>query len=91
VTVPFVHPGRFEVRLEKRGYESLAEVVELPSRFEDYPIVDLPAELLVRERRERWTGRLVPRASAPTEADVNAALERARALRARTRREAERP
>jgi hypothetical protein len=86
VDVPFVHYGRFPVRLEKAGYESLAGEVHVPSAIDGYPIVDLPYELTVRERRFEWTGRLRRLATEPTEADARAALERAKSLREETRR-----
>ena len=34
VQVPFVHYGTFEVRLEKNGYEALAEEVTVPTKIE---------------------------------------------------------
>jgi hypothetical protein len=86
VDVPFVHYGRFPVRLEKEGHESLAGEVEVPTQIDGYPVIDLPHELTVRERRFEWTGRLRPVAAKPTEADARAALERAKAMRAATRR-----
>jgi PEGA domain len=85
--VPFVHYGRFDVRLEHPGYEALAEEVVVPDQLDGYPVVDLPLELTVRQRRFTWTGRMRPLSSHPTEAEVEAALARAKAFRARTLRE----
>lgn len=87
VQVPFAHPGRFDVRLEKEGFAALATEVWVPSAFSDYPIVDLPHELTIRERRWRWTARLEPLAGDPSEAEMEEILRRARAFRDRTREE----
>jgi hypothetical protein len=86
VDVPFVHYGRFPVRLEKAGHHSLAGEIQVPSQIDGYPIVDLPSELTVRERRFEWTGRLQRLDTSPTEADARDALERAKAMREETHR-----
>jgi hypothetical protein len=87
VDVSFVHPGTWSVRLEKKGYASLAKDVGVRSQFHDYPLVDLPYELSVRRRAWRWVGRLTPLPERPSEEDLRSALERAEAFRERTRRE----
>jgi hypothetical protein len=84
VAVPFVHYGRFHVRLEKEGHASVAREVRVTGGVDAYPIVDLPMELAVRERRFRWTGRLEPLPDTRSEAEVQALLERAQALREET-------
>jgi hypothetical protein len=89
--VSFVHYGRFEVRLEREGHEALAEEVFIPSKIDGYPIVDLPFEILVRERRFRWTGTLRPLRGRPTEADMAGVLDRAKEFRERTLRETREP
>ncbi len=86
--IPFVHYGGFDVRLEKTGYNSHSEYVEIPSEIDGYPIVDLPYELLVREKGFARSFRLVPLLQSPTRADAAAALERAKAARAENEREA---
>lgn len=87
VNVPFVHPSTWNVRLEKAGYASLAEDVGVHSGIGDYPIVDLPYELLVRENRWRWVGKMTPLPARPGEPELQSALDRAREFRDRTRRE----
>jgi hypothetical protein len=84
VTVPFVHYGRTHVRLEKPGYESLATDVRVDALIDGYPVVDLPFELAVRERRFEWTGRLTRRPPA-SPAEIEDTLRRAREFRERTR------
>ena len=86
--IPFVHYGGFDLRLEKQGYASHSEYVEIPSQIDGYPIVDLPYELLVREKGFARTFRLAPLPQNPTRADAARALERARAARAESEREA---
>jgi hypothetical protein len=87
VDVPFVHPGTWSVRLEKPGYASLAQDVGVRSGIGDYPLVDLPYELAVRQRRWLWVGKMTPLPPRPGDADIQSALERAREFRERTRRE----
>jgi hypothetical protein len=89
--VPFVHYGRFEVRLEKAGYESLAADVRVPTQRDGYPFVDLPQELTVPERWFQWTGRMVPIQAEPTETDARAVYDRSLAFRDRTYREVAEP
>jgi hypothetical protein len=91
VQVPFVHPGTWTVRLEKPGYSSLAQEVAVASTFSDYPVVDLPGELLVRERRWRVVLPLSPLPPRPSPAELGTALERAHAYRERARREVAEP
>jgi len=84
VQVPFVHYGRFDVRLEREGYQGFAGELDVPSRLDGYPVVDLPLELVVRERRFHRVVDLVPVPSAPAEADLVAIRRRAEAFRAAT-------
>lgn len=85
--VPFVHPGSFAVRLEKQGYSPLAADVAVKGGFESYPVVDLPYELIVRERHWRWVGHLEALPAKPGEEGLQEVLERAREFRRRTDRE----
>jgi hypothetical protein len=87
VDVPFTHYGRFDVRLEKEGYESVATEIDLPSQIDGLPVIDLFLELVVRERRMRRVIEMRPLAGSPSEADVDAVMQRASAFRARTERE----
>ena len=91
VEVSFVHPGTWTVRVEKPGYASLGQEVGVASAFPDYPIVDLPGELLVRERRWRVVLPLTALPPQPGPAELGTALERAQAYRERARREAAQP
>jgi len=43
-SIPYVHPGRFDVRLEKAGYRSLATEVVTPTTFDAVPGPDFFAE-----------------------------------------------
>jgi len=87
VDVPFTHYGRFDVRLEKEGYRSVATELEIPTQPDGYPVVDLVLEAFAPERRFRRVVPMQPIGAAPTDADVQAALEAARALKERTQRE----
>ncbi len=81
VTIPFTWYGWWEVRLEKDGYESLATEVRLPSRADDYPVIDLVLERVARDFHARRSFRLVPLDPSPDEEDLQAVLRRAEALR----------
>lgn len=83
VTVPFVHYGRFDVRVEKPGYRSEAVEFVLPTPVDGRPLVDLPGELTVPQRRFARSVKLTPLPSRPGQAGLAAALENARALRDR--------
>lgn len=87
IAVPFVHYGRFHVRLEKEGYRALAEEIVLPNRIDGYPVVDLPYELTVRNRQFQRTFDLEPMSRAPVESEVEEIRRRADAFRERTARE----
>ncbi len=87
VEVPFTHYGRFDVRVEKKGYESVGTELNVPSRIDGFPIIDFFIEMVVRERRFRRVVKLRPLQGTPTEADVEAVVRRAQAFRARTERE----
>jgi hypothetical protein len=84
VQVPFVHYGRFDVRLEREGYQGYAGELHVPSQIDGYPIVDLPLELMVRERRFHRSVDLVPLPPKPEEADLVEIRRRAEAFRAAT-------
>ncbi|MCB9828377.1 MAG: PEGA domain-containing protein [Planctomycetes bacterium] len=83
VTIPFTWYGWWEVRLEMEGYQSLATEVEVKSRPDGYPIIDLPLERITPDYHVRRTLRLVPLDQEPEEADLKAVLDRAEALRDR--------
>ncbi len=85
VDVAFVHYGRFDVRLEKDGYESVATELHVATEIDGYPIIDLPLEMLRAQRSYRRVVALRPSPPSPTEADVQAVLARAKALKERTR------
>lgn len=87
VEVPFTHYGRFDVRLEKAGYESVATEIHVPTEIDGYPVIDFFLELFRRERRFRRMVSMRPLAGTPTEADVQAVMQRAEAFRERTQRE----
>ena len=91
VEVPFVHPGTWTVRLELPGYASVSQEVAVASTFHDFPVVDLPGELVVRDRRWRVVLPLRPLPARPSPDDLAGALERAHAYRERARREAAEP
>lgn len=91
VTVPFVHPGTWNVRMEKPGFASLAQDVGVASGFADLPVVDLPFELLVPGRQWRWTGRLEPLPPTPDAAGLEEVLDRARGFREQTYRAVDEP
>jgi hypothetical protein len=85
--VAYVHDGLFTLRLEKDGYESVVDEVRTRTEIDAVPGIDFFAENFGR-RRERVTTRrydLVPlKSTPPTDAELKAAIERARAFRART-------
>lgn len=91
VSVEFTHPGAFHVRLEKAGYASLAQDVTVPSRLADYPVLDLPGEIVGGHQRVTRTLRLEPLPAAPSPADLGQTRERANQFRDRARREVQEP
>jgi hypothetical protein len=87
VDVPFVHPGTWSVRLEKKGYASVAQDVGVRSTMADAPLFDLPGELTVRNRRWHFVHKLTPLPARPTESDLAEALQRAQDFRVRAHKE----
>jgi len=87
VDVAFTHYGRTDVRVEKDGYESVATELNVPSELDGYPVIDLLLEMLRPRQVVKRVVPLKPLSAEPTEADALAALQRARGLRERTRRE----
>jgi hypothetical protein len=87
VEVPFTHYGRFDVRLEKEGYRSVATELVVPTELDGYPLIDLPLEMANARRRFRQVVRMEPLVAAPTEADVQRILREARTLKERAQRE----
>lgn len=88
VALPFVHYGGFALRLEHPGYASWSGDVGVASEIDGYPVVDLPYELLVRQKQWRTHVRLEPLPPRPGASELDEVLERARGFRERTRREA---
>ena len=63
----------------------------VPTQIDGYPIIDLPLEMLVRDRRFRWTATLKPLTGRPTEEGMTEVLRRAQEFRERTLRETREP
>jgi hypothetical protein len=84
--IRYVHDGRFDVRVEKEGYESLAAEVTTCTRLDAVPGPDFVAENLWPGRIRRQTVahlRLPPlKRESYTKAEVEALLRRAEAFRA---------
>jgi hypothetical protein len=91
VRVPFVHPGTFHVRLEKPGYVSTAEDVTIPSSMADYPVLDLPREVIGGSQVVRRTLKLTPLGKVPEPDELGEIRDRAREFRERTYREVAEP
>jgi hypothetical protein len=88
VTVPYVHEGRFDLRVEAEGYESAAVEVVTPTRADSVPGVDFFAEHFSR-RSKRFPHHvaLVPlKADSYTRAELEAMAERAEAFRTEVNR-----
>jgi len=92
--IPYTHDGLFTLRLEREGYESVADEVRTETARDALPGVDFFAENFP-PRRERVTTKhydLRPLSSTPpTQAEIDAALARARAFRERTAAEIAEP
>ena len=91
VTVPFSQYGYWDVRLEKKGYLSVATQVRVASQIDGYPVVDLPFEVIGGTKRFR---RVIPMEPLPTgdhQPRVDAVMDRARAFRKRTHEEVGEP
>jgi len=87
----FDHPGTFFVRLEKEGYQSVHDEIEVPVGLEGTPVIDLFFETTVSAQEHRHTVTLTPIPPEPGEVEVQGTLERARAFKARAEREAKEP
>jgi hypothetical protein len=88
VTVPYVHEGRFDVRVEAEGYESAAVEVVTPTRADSVPGIDFFAEHFSR-RSKRFPHHvtLVPlKADSYTRAELEAMARRAEAFRTEVNR-----
>jgi hypothetical protein len=85
VTVPYVHEGRFDVRVEKEGYESTALEVVTPTRADAVPGLDFFAEHLSRRSRQTVREvRLEPlKTDSYTRAELEAMKDRGEAFRKR--------
>ena len=84
VRYPFVHYGRFEVRVEKQGYESLAKDVAIPTPYEARPGIDLITEHTVPIRVVTRTLTLRPHQTGAADPRVKAHLRAAEAFRAQS-------
>ena len=84
VSIPYTHEGRFEIRLEKEGYESRAEEIETRSHADAYPGPDLVLENVPgpnhRVVRETFEMTRLSRVSY-TDAEMAAYLAQAQAFR----------
>lgn len=81
VTVPFVHYGRFDVRVEKEGHVSQQIELVLDTPFEERPFIDLSQELFVPRKHYRRVVTLEPLDRTPDRAAADQALSRARTFR----------
>ena len=82
--LPYVRDGRFRVRIEKPGYETVADEVTTPTRIDAVPGPDFFYENGPGRRVRETTAdyRLVPLTQrSVSEADLQAILERAQAFR----------
>lgn len=92
--VPYVHDGLFTLRLEKEGYESVADEVRTKTAADAVPGVDFFAENFSRPRERVTTASydLVPlQKTSYTDAELAEIVRRANEFRARTEREATAP
>lgn len=86
VTVPFKFYGTYGVRLQRDGYDTLSTTAEADAPWWEYPGPDLIAAVVPdTENRVAWHFELQP-ATPAAEQDADALIDRARQLRARTRR-----
>lgn len=95
VRVPYVHEGRFRVRLEMEGYDAVADEIVTRTGPDAVPGIDFFAENVWPGRIRRTTVRrydLPPlKPSSYTEAEIEALLRRADGFRDRTQREVREP
>jgi hypothetical protein len=88
-TIRYVHEGRFELRAEKAGYESVATEVTTRTRLDAVPGPDFVAENLWPGRIRRTTPvtlRLPPlKRESYTKEEVAGLVDRAKAFRAKAR------
>lgn len=93
-TIRYVHEGRFTLRFEKEGHESVATEVTTCTRLDAVPGPDFVAENLWPSRIRRHTPVLVRMPALGAEvsrADVEALAEKARAFRAKAKAAASEP
>jgi hypothetical protein len=91
VTIPFSHYGRFDVRVEKPGYQSVASDVMVATQIDGYPIIDLPFDVIGGKRSFRRIVKMEPLGLAADAQGLKDAIGRARDLRERTHREVVEP
>lgn len=87
VRVPFEWYGAIEVRLEKSGYESVAQDVEIPTEIDGYPIIDLALLPFAKDKTYRRTLRMAPIGTRPVAGAIDRVRQRSEAFRARALRE----
>ena len=87
IAIPFIYYGTFDIRIEKLGYDAFAAEVRIPDQIDAYPVVDLPFELIVKQRDFHYRGRLKPTTEESDEA-LSELVHSAEAFRERTLREA---
>lgn len=90
VTIPFVHNQRFEYRIERPGYRSVAGEVTTPSTWDSVPGIDFFAENAYPGRIRRQTVRVVKLerlTEAPSRAELEAKFRQADAFRVRAETE----
>ena len=86
VTVPFKFYGTYGVRLQHDGYDTLATTAEADAPWWEQPGPDLLAAV-VPDTKNRVAWHFVLEPAVPVaEQDADALIDRARQLRARTRR-----
>lgn len=91
VRVPFEWYGSFEVRLEQKGYESLATEVHVPTELDGYPVVDLVLLPFAKDKVFRRTLTMKPVGVEPPAAVIDRVRAQAESFRARTLSEIREP
>lgn len=84
----FAHYRYFTVRIEKPGYAPIATEIDIESQIDGYPLIDLPFELLNREKRFQRHFQLDPLPRRPGLADAERTLSDARRFSDQARRTA---
>ncbi len=85
---PFVHYGTVEIRVEKKGYESVAKELTIPTPRDGLPGFDLIAEHTMPTSVTRRTIKLTPLQGGNADERVDKYLKNAEAFRAESIRAA---